>query len=48
MEASCATGIKQKLSLWSIDSGFFFPLRDGDDAADFDKKTGSGAVNEEL
>ena len=28
MEASCQDNNKQKTSLWSIDSGYFFPIRD--------------------
>ena len=28
MEASCVPNAKQKTTLWSIDSGFFFPIRE--------------------
>ncbi len=48
MEASCTTGIKQKLALWSIDSGFFFPLREDDPANNQTQSDDEEHINEDL
>jgi len=45
METSCVDNGKQKTSLWSVDSGFFFPLKERDEAAD---EADDDSFNEEL
>lgn len=44
MEAACVDNAKQKTSLWSIDSGFFFPLREEKNDTDEDQ----ASLNDEL
>ena len=52
MEVSCIPHSKQKTTLWSIDSGFFFPTREDevkeDDEDEESEGKGSSSYNDEL
>ena len=48
MECTCVDGVKQKVTLWKMDSGFFFPAKDDEETVEEEEMDLSSAFDDEL